>query len=230
MSLLRWAASQWCAACCDGEIECAAWCRVAAAAVVVLPWICAPHCPRGAGGVQTLARRLLRPELPPRAASSLPFLLLADFAQIADFLHEVLEECKATQRKSGKKLTDFTQCVSSGLQGPFVVWGTDVTTHAQHGAPCMAGSACTAGAAGSRSSAGAHAARHAQPARSCDVWSSSERRQAAAGCVHAPSRPPLHPPPTLRRSCLQHHSEQPGDCQHPAARGGVGRQLPHARL
>jgi len=31
-----------------------------------------------------------------------------DFEQIAGFLHEVLEECKAVQLKSGKLLKDFT--------------------------------------------------------------------------------------------------------------------------
>ena len=32
-----------------------------------------------------------------------------DFARIAGFLHEVLEECKAVQRTSGKKLVDFVK-------------------------------------------------------------------------------------------------------------------------
>ncbi len=33
----------------------------------------------------------------------------ADFAKIADFLHEVLEECKAVQKSHGKLLKDFTR-------------------------------------------------------------------------------------------------------------------------
>ena len=32
----------------------------------------------------------------------------SDFEQIAEFLHEVLEECKSVQEKSGKLLKDFT--------------------------------------------------------------------------------------------------------------------------
>jgi hypothetical protein len=33
----------------------------------------------------------------------------ADFSTIADFLHEVVVECKAEQARSGKKLADFTR-------------------------------------------------------------------------------------------------------------------------
>lgn len=36
----------------------------------------------------------------------------ADFARIGEFLHEVLEECKATQRASGKKLAEFSRLVA----------------------------------------------------------------------------------------------------------------------
>lgn len=35
----------------------------------------------------------------------------ADFEKIADFLHEALELCKATQEKHGKKLVDFNRYV-----------------------------------------------------------------------------------------------------------------------
>lgn len=48
-------------------------------------------------------------------AACLPPPLFADFARVADFLHEVLEECKAVQRRSGKKLADFTRCACSQL-------------------------------------------------------------------------------------------------------------------
>ena len=41
--------------------------------------------------------------------------ITADFARIADFLHEVLEECKAVQLRSGKKLADFTRCAQGGM-------------------------------------------------------------------------------------------------------------------
>lgn len=37
----------------------------------------------------------------------------ADFARIGEFLHEVLEECKATQRASGKKLAEFSSALES---------------------------------------------------------------------------------------------------------------------
>lgn len=43
----------------------------------------------------------LAPNLPPPPPP--------DFARIAGFLHEVLEECKAVQRTSGKKLVDFVK-------------------------------------------------------------------------------------------------------------------------
>ncbi|KAL4429814.1 hypothetical protein ABPG77_010931 [Micractinium sp. CCAP 211/92] len=36
-----------------------------------------------------------------------------DFARIAGFLHEVLEECKAVQRSSGKKLVDFVRGIEA---------------------------------------------------------------------------------------------------------------------
>lgn len=41
------------------------------------------------------------------ACSALPHLP-ADFATIADFMHECLEECKRVQSTSGKKLAEFT--------------------------------------------------------------------------------------------------------------------------
>ena len=34
----------------------------------------------------------------------------ADFEAIADFLHEALQLCKATQDRVGKKLVDFNKC------------------------------------------------------------------------------------------------------------------------
>ena len=45
----------------------------------------------------------------------------ADFEKIADFLHETLELCKATQEKHGKLLKDFNKCAASLASAP--VWG-----------------------------------------------------------------------------------------------------------
>jgi hypothetical protein len=64
---------------------------------------------------------LLHPRLDCKAACvgiglTLPWCVLgasaADFARIGEFLHEVLEECKATQRASGKKLAEFSRLVA----------------------------------------------------------------------------------------------------------------------
>lgn len=46
----------------------------------------------------------LATRLPP-----VPSCLAADFETVADFLHELVEECKAAQRTSGKKLADFVR-------------------------------------------------------------------------------------------------------------------------
>jgi len=49
------------------------------------------------------------PSALPTSYVLLAFCSPADFAKIADFMHEVLEECKEAQRKSGKKLVDFVK-------------------------------------------------------------------------------------------------------------------------
>ena len=159
----------------------------------------------------------------------------ADFENIAEFLHQVLEVCKETQQKHGKLLKDFTKCASPQCSGlPSNMQYNKEAASFDVSCGYMSISSNQFKSIGDASQFKLMRTR-SNHWRQKDQGERNHAHEDAmltdivcmSGCICK-----------LHKSCqlldqvelVQGHRSEQGDCRHQAGGGGIWQQLPNARL